>query len=67
MANYILHCFFKQTRKLNEIGPFSDYAEVLHAAILAKDSGAYSVITILREEETTAENAGKFFLHRIIQ
>lgn len=44
---------------------YSSYKDALTYALECKDSGQYSVITILKEGEGV--NIGKFFLHRIIK
>jgi len=65
---YIVRCF--RDNKLQFESDPSNYSMALHVALKANDDEyKYSVITILcdQEGEDHPDNAGKFFLYRIIK
>lgn len=68
MPKFIAVGYAKDTSRRQE-SEACDYKQALHYALEMKDSDQYKVITILRDSEWEdhPDNAGKFFLHRIIK
>lgn len=65
---YIVKGYAKNTRKLQESDIFPNYRQCLAEAQIYLKSNAYEVITICVDDEGEShpDNAGKFFLFRII-
>lgn len=66
---YIVKGYAKKTRKLQESNICSNYRQCLAEAQIYLKSNAYEVITICADDEGEShpDNAGKFFVFKIIK
>lgn len=69
MALYKVHAYAKRTRKLTETEPTHDSNVASGQATELLKTNRFKVITIVRndEGESHPDNAGKFFLDRIVK
>jgi len=69
MALYKVHAYAKRTRKLTATEPTHNPNIAHDDAIVLLKTNKYSVINIVRDDEGAShpDNAGKFFLDRIIK
>jgi len=66
---YKVNAYAKRTRKLTETEPTDNVTVAMSQGNALASSGKYKVVTILYDSEGAdyTDNAGKFFLHRIIK